>query len=508
MPPPGRRPSPQLPGWCVLVALLLLASACSGGDPVASDVAGKADRGADDVQTTGRVPNPDRCPLGALPQADAPVEVTLWHGLVGLPASVLDGFAEQYNATQDAVRVSVEGQGDYEELFAKVAAASRANDDATVPDIVLALDTETQFMVDSGMAVAADDCIAADPEAGAHYETLAPFVRSAFTVDGVLWPASFGIAAPVIYFNRAHLQQAGLDPDAAPTDLDEVRAVAEAIKAVRPEGRPLAFRADSWWIEQLSTAQQDELVDHANGRTGLALDSEVDNDTVAEVVQWMDGMVDDGLMRVFAYSQTSDAAMSVLLPEPDSSSMLIDTSSAATTLDVLLSGDLDGADLDIEGVDANPVDIGVGMLPGLGSTGSGQVAGNAWYLLDGPDPATIAAAWDFLQWVNETPQQVTWTVQGSYLPVWQGAIDDPEIGRYFTESRPGRWLQVATSGLASIDPEFPGPLVGPYLQLREAIRGALERILMEGQPVDEELERADEAVSSALDDYARDVDGG
>ncbi len=487
------------------VSSALLLAACTGDDPAAGDEDRPGDRG---TEAAGRSGDPARCPLDALDRAESRVDVTLWHGLVGMPATVLGELAAQYNAAQDAVHVEVAGQGDYEELFAKFTAASRADDDTTMPDIVLAQDTDTQYLVDSGVVVAAGDCIAAEPDAAARYETLAPFVRATYTVDGVLWPAAFGVAAPVLYFNRAHLEQAGLDPDDAPSDLDEVRATAEAVKAVRPEGYPVAFRVDSWWIEQLSTAQGDELVDRANGHAGLAVRSEVPNDTVVEVVRWMADMVDDGLMRVFAHSQVADAPMAVLRGGADNSSMLIDTSSAATTLDALLGGEVSGDELGVGELADEPIDIGVGPLPGLGGAGSGQVSGNAWYLVDGEDPATIAAAWDFLQWVNETPQQVTWTVQGSYLPVWQGAVDEPELQRYFAETRPGRWLQVATDGLDAIDPEFPGPLVGPYLQLREALRVALERVLMDGRPVDEELDRADDAVQAALDEYARDVSGG
>ena len=437
------------------------------------------------------------------------MEITLWHGMVGLTETTLQEFAEQYNSSQDRVRVSIEGQGDYEELFTKFTGAVRTDDPVALPNIVLAQDTDTQFMVDSGAVVAADDCIAADADAEARYATLAEFVRAAYSVDGLLWPAAFGVATPIIYYNRAHLEQAGLDPDDAPGSLEELRETAEAIKAVRPEGFPVAFRADSWWIENLSTRQKDELVDNDNGRSGLARGSGLLNETVVEVVEWMVDMVDDGLMTVFANSQVTEAPFSVIRPGADNSSMLIETSSAVTTLDALLGGEIDGDEIGVQGVDAvESIDIGVGELPGSQSAGSGQVAGNAWYLVDSAEPERIAAAWDFLRWVTRTPQQVKWTVQGSYLPVWQGAIDDPELQRYFTGSRPGRWLQVARDSLETIDPGFPGPLIGPYLELRQASRSALERILIDGRPVDEELDRADASFQTALSDYARDVDGG
>ena len=504
----GRRP----PGGrrrlcCLLAACALVIVACAGEDDAAGRAGIAADPDGSVAGVTDRSPDPANCPLDALEQADAPVEITVWHGLVGVPATALEELAGQYNASQDEVRVRVDAQGDYEELFAKYAAGARASGTAALPDVLLAQDTDTRFLVDSDTVVAADDCIAADPGAESHYETLAGFVRATYTVDGLLWPAAFGVAAPVLYYDRAHLEQAGLDPDDPPDDLSELRETAEVIKAIRPEGHPLAFRAASWWVENLSTGHGAALVDNDNGRSGLARRSELHNDTVVEIVEWMADMVDDGLMKVFANSQVAEAPLSVIRSEADSSSMLIDTSSAVTTLDALLGGEPDSGEVG-QGVDApEALDIGVGELPGLSGAGSGQVSGNAWYLVDGGDPERIAAAWNFLRWVTETPQQVKWTVQGSYLPVWQGAVEDPERQRFSADTRAGRWLEVARRSLDSIEPDFPGPLIGPYMELREATGTALERILIEGRPVGEELTHAEAAFQSALDDYARDVGG-
>ena len=486
-----------------MLAAALVVGACSGSDEAVREDDGSDAAGAPAAAHLSA--DPSKCPLDALDQADAPVEIRVWHGLVGLAATALEGLAEEYNASQERVVVRVDAQGDYEELFAKYREASRVGG-VDLPDVLLAQDTDTRSLVDSGTVVAADDCIAADPGAEEHYETLSDVVRATYTVDGLLWPAAFGVASPILYFNRAHLEQAGLDPDDPPETLSELREVAEAIKGVRPEGHPLAFRAHSWWIENLTTGERDALVDQDNGRAGLARRSQLRSDTIEEVLGWMRGMVEDGLMTVYAHSQVAEAPMSVIRPAADNSSMLIDTSSAVTTLDALLGGGLDGEEVGLDGLEgAELVDIGVGELPGLREGGSGQVAGNAWYLVDGGESARIAAAWDFLRWVTQTPQQVKWTMQGSYLPVWEGAVEDPELERYFTDTRPGRWLEVARQSLGGIDPEFPGPLVGPYTELRESMRVALEGVLIDGQPVAQGLAEADASFQSALDDYAREV---
>ncbi len=496
-----RRPGPAQRAGVVLLASALVATAVACGGSSTAEGDARVER------ATEHPADPANCPVDALDRADGPVEVTVWHGLVGQAQEALEALAAEYNASQQRVRVSVDAQGDYEELFAKVTASLLGPSERTLPDILLAQDTDTRFLVDSGAVIAASDCIAADPDAEEQYDRLADFVRAGYTVDGLLWPAAFGVATPVLYYNRSHLEQAGLDPDDPPADLDELRTVATAIKAVRPEGRPLVFRAHSWWIEHLATRLGEAFVDQDNGRAGLSRRSRLANDTVTEVIEWMAGMVRDGLMTVFYRSQESEAPLSMIRPGPDSSSMLIDTSSAVTTLDALLAGKVGAADIGLgEAGKDDSLDMGVGTLPGLRSSGSGQVAGNAWYLVDAPD-LEVAGAWDFVRWVNEIPQQVKWAMKGSYLPAWQGVAEHPELQRYFTESRPGRWLAVAHGSLDSIDPEFPGPLVGPYAELRETLRVALERVLIEGRPLQEELARADASFQAALDAYASDLDG-
>ncbi len=117
----------------VVSAFALLASACSSGDDSGS--------GSDSGGSSGG--NASDCPVDALDGADGPMEVVVWHAILGLAAQTVDEFAEKYNASQDKVQVSVESQGvNYEEQQTKFEAALR--DPTTLPDVILAEDTNTQ----------------------------------------------------------------------------------------------------------------------------------------------------------------------------------------------------------------------------------------------------------------------------------------------------------------------------------------------------------------------------
>lgn len=498
----------------LLGALALVSAACGGDDGDDGSASGSG--------TSGEV-SADDCPVDALEETDGPVEITVWHAIVGLAADTVEDFAKEYNASQDKVKVTVESQGaNYEEQQTKFLAALR--DPATLPDIMLAEDTNTQTMIDSQAAIPAQSCIEADPAAGEVYDNLMPAVAKGYSVEGVQWPAAFGVSTPVLYYNKSHFAAAGLDPEDPPSNLAEIRSAAQAIADAKaagkvtteggkpvPEGAPFVFRADAWWLENLASSAHNELVNENNGRDGLATESKLLNPTTTEWSEWMQSMTEDGLQKTVAYSATFDAYLAVAT---QSSSMLIETSTASTTIDALIAGTLRPEDIgadagtDLSGLAFPDLDVGVGQLPGPTEAGSGQIGGNAWYIIgEGRSPEQIAAAWDFLKWVNQTPQLVKWTAQGSYLPVFSNAEEAPEMQAYFTDTRPGSWLATALESLKKVDPDFPGPVIGPYKEFRSAVRTAIEEGLIGDKPIDQTFEAANGKFQEALDAYRAEVGG-
>jgi sn-glycerol 3-phosphate transport system substrate-binding protein len=186
----------------LLLGLALVAAACGGSSDEESGGDGGGGDGGADVDAAD-------CPLDALESASGPVEITVWHAYVGLTKTTLEEQAAAFSASQDKVKVSVEAQGTYEELLKKYEDA--LGDPSTLPDVVLPEDTTTQFMIDSQSVVPASACIAADPDSEATYDDVIPAVTSAYSVDGVLWPAAFSVSTPILYVNNAILAQANVD---------------------------------------------------------------------------------------------------------------------------------------------------------------------------------------------------------------------------------------------------------------------------------------------------------
>lgn len=495
-----------------LAAIGLIATGCGDGS---TDNGSPSPTDGDGAGGSALV-DPDDCPVDALDDATEPVDLMVWHAWLGKAGQTLEALARDFNASQDKVRVHVESQGAaYEEMHKKFTDAM--DTPGSLPDLLLAQDTNLQFLIDSGTVIPADACVAADPEAQEVYDDFEPAVISAYTVEDVMWPAMFNVSQPVLYVNRKHFQAAGLDPDDPPATLAEVREAAETIAAARDSGvaelkgvkKPMVLRLDSAWMENWVTGAGTPMVDNDNGRSGLATESEMMSDTVTEVVTWLHDMADDDLLKPIPFSDTFGQLFSMALQE---SSILIETSTAITTVDAAIDGTLRNEDIgaedlgiDLSKVNVGTLDVGVGPNPGLTDAGRGQVGGAAWYIIDRNEPASIAASWAFIRFVLDTPQQVTLTLEGSYLPIRRSARNDAAVVAEFNDTRRGQWLAVAADAVPTLDAEKPGPVVGPYNEFRDIYRNALEKATTAGSDVASTLSESNDKFNTALDAYRVDV---
>lgn len=468
------------------LAAILLAASCGGGD---DDSTSSTTEGA-------ARPELPECPLDALDAATGPVEVVVWHTQTARPLDTLTALVDEYNASQSKVKVRLESQGaSYEEIQRKF---NEALPSQQLPAVIVVDDTFTQSMADSGVVLPAQACFEADDY---DLDQLVDTARSYYTIDDVLWPATAGLGNVLLYYNRDHFRLAGLDPDDPPETLAEVREYAAAIKAAGVAAAPLVHEFAAWKTEFWLTGAGSSVVDNDNGRgsgetTAATLEG---NEQALELLDWFTGMQDDGLLN--AVPATPGQIDQYLALARGTSSMLIDTSSAATSIEAFLGGE------QVTGVEGTPspsgLDIGVGTFPGLTEPGKTQMGGDAWYVMDTTAPEVQAAAWDFMRFMNSTHAQAQNLLGGSYMPWLQAANSDPEVAAYYAGESgiAGAWLKLANDLVGAIDPAFPGPLIGPYDEFREAIENGLDSVIFGEASPEEALAAAQQAVDAAIQRY-------
>ena len=474
----------------------LLAGACS------SDDGGGASGGSSGTGGEGAAVDLPPCPVDALDGATGPVDVTVWHSYTAVTEETLLAMADDYNASQDQVRVTIENQSSYEELWRKYQQGIASNQ---LPTIAIPDDTVTRQIIDSQTILPAQSCIDATDY---DVSQLLDVSRSYYTLDGVLYPSSLNSSAPLLYYNKNHFRKAGLDPETTPGTLDEVREYAQQIKDAGVVDTPVVLNLSPAIVENFLTGAGIPIVDNDNGRgDGETTESTFADERTVELLTWIQDMVADGLLEVVP--PIDNQFEHYLAMANQSASMTIETSTAATSVEAFLGGDLDlgslpdeAAGASDEGVDLEALDIGAGQNPGIDAPGQVQMGGGAWYITLAGTDEQQAAAWDFLSWFNEPAQQARWSAEGSYLPYNTGALDEPVLQEAWTGSLSGQWLALAYDELSTgVDPDFPGPLIGPYEQIRAAEREAIDQVVFaDGDPATIAQDTQDTA-TEALQQY-------
>jgi sn-glycerol 3-phosphate transport system substrate-binding protein len=434
------------------------------------------------------------------------VEITLWHAQVAQSGEAIEQLAEQYNAAQDRVELTVESQGSSDdELKEKYDQAISADD---LPEVALVLDTQVKSLVDSGTLLPAQSCIDAED-----YDT-SDFVQSEmdyFSIDDVFYPGSVMPATGVLFYNRTHFEQAGLDPDDPPATIAEIRDAAEAIDAAGVTDEPFVFSTVPFVLEYWLTGAGIPFVNEGNGREGdAATEAAWNEEGTVEILELLQGMQEDGLMNGIA-NVPGNIDQFLAMANADEShrgSMLLETSNAATSIEAFLKGELDASSLSEDDRvlvdDDREIDLDIDAAPwsGLDEPGRVQAGGWGFFLMNTGTPEEQAAAWDFAKFVNTVPSQETLNLVGGMDPFLQSAAEAPEIQEVWETTLSGEWLAISYQQMIDgIDPAFPGPLVGPYSDMRDIERDLLDEVVLNGADPQETLDAATAELTEVLQRY-------
>lgn len=439
------------------------------------------------------------CPVDAMDEAPGTVEVTFWHTELAVMGQTVDELVAAYNASQEKVHVTAQFQGLEDELTAKYTSAAGAHQ---LPDLVEIGDTLLESTVDGGTILPAESCMEA---AGFDLDTIDPAVRAYFTVDDIFWPGFVSLAAPILYFNRTHFEQAGLDPDDPPRTLDELADAARKLKAAGASPKPFALVLTRWTMVSWLNGIGADLVDNDNGRDGRPTTPTFDTPETRELLQTLHDMKDEGLLQPYSPGQINH----LLALASEDSSMALESSVAASSIQAFLQGTLDpgaGAGTGVDGGDPGRVDtgnlqLGAGPFPGMDDGATLQGSGPGWYIVRESSPAEQAAAWDFLQFMLRKENVVKWHLGGSGLPFVRGASDDPAIQEFWDTQIAGGVLRVANEQYESIDPDNPGPMMGPYLPFTKALDVALQDVMLNDKDVDAAVTAAQAEMEAAFERY-------
>ncbi|MCB0977266.1 MAG: ABC transporter substrate-binding protein [Acidimicrobiales bacterium] len=417
------------------------------------------------------------CPVKALDKVTGPVTVDVWYGgLGGSPEGVLKDMAKRFNASQDKVKVEVNKQGaSYQEVLRKYEGASATP--KQLPQIVYLEDRALGELVDKGQVMPAEACMKAD---GYDVKQIDPVARTSFSVDGVLYPGYMNVSTPVIYYNKIHFKEAGLDPEAPPKTFADIERIAKVLKQKGVSEEPLSFKSDSWFFTTWLSGMGVESVNNDNGRSAPPTKATFDTPEARKILTELQKMRKEGLVATYPVTEGSIDHYLALVQEK--SSMLVETSTASSTIRDFLGGKLDAEAVGL-GFSKAQIDKatrlvpGAGMLPGPEQAGQVYASGGAFYMLNTSSDAEQAGAWAFLKFMLEPENAIRWHTQAGYLPVVKEAQSSPEVENFWKTDVAGVMLKNAVEQLEDADPDRPGPLMGPYTAFTERMDAMLYDVM-------------------------------
>ncbi|CAL9501995.1 sn-glycerol-3-phosphate-binding periplasmic protein UgpB [Streptomyces sp. enrichment culture] len=434
--------------------------------------------GSDDTGAGGSLeaPGPE-----ALEGQDGPVQVEFWHSMDSTNGQVLNGLIDAFNAEHEGeIKVTGSFQGDYDTTLAQHRAAIQQGNTANIVQI---FDLGTQFMIDSGQTVPAQSFVDKDS-----YDTgpIEDALLNYFTVDGQLRSFPFNNSTPLMYINKDAFEEAGLDPEQPPKDLAEIREYAEALTVKGSGGQVERYGFGAavygWFIEQFMARAAVPYCDNGNGREGRAEEALFDDPNVVELVEWWQGMIDDGLA----------APLGRNLDDAQSS---FTSGRAAMTLES--TGAMGGF------LEQSSFEVGAGYFPLIHADDpAGSIIGGAslWINGQGHSDAETRASWEFVQFLLTAESQSVWHAGTGYLSVNTEGYNGPEASERAAEFPQ---FSVAADQLANSETNIntAGCMMGVMSEARMTAEEAWEEALVTDTPAADALTAATEKLAQKIDEY-------
>lgn len=411
------------------------------------------------------------CPTGALDEVSGPVEITFWHGMANELEPVLVQLTDEYNASQDRVRVDLQNQTSYDSTIDKYIQSNQGNR----PDLVQLPEYTLQSFAESGTVVPVQACI---DDSSFDTSPFLPRTLTAYTFEGVQFAMPFNVSNPILYYRKDMFEAAGLDPEVSPITLEELREMSQQLVDTGAAGHGVVFDSgpDSgggWFLEQWFGRVGEPYADNGNGRLAPATQVLYDNELGVELLTYLQEMVQSGL-GVWVGDNPGGLDAFLKMVDPASpGAMTIGTSAAlGAVLNALGGGLAPGLTVD---------DIGVGPMPGPSDEPSAQVGGaSLWIVADKGDEKT-AAAWDYITFLTNAQSQSTWAAGTGYVPIREDAIElDPLATTYAEDPR----FRVAYDQLLARADDLAAnaPVLGPQREVRAATANAVAAVFDGADP--------------------------
>ncbi|HUL95669.1 MAG TPA: ABC transporter substrate-binding protein [Usitatibacter sp.] len=340
--------------------------------------------------------------------AMADTEVTFYYPVaVGGPITkIIDGYVEQFQKENPGITVKPVYSGTYQDSIVKALTAHKGG---TPPTTAILLSTDMFTLIDEDAIVPFNE-LATSAEDMAWIKSFYPAFMANSQTGGKTWGIPFQRSTIVLYWNKELFKEAGLDPNRAPANWDEMLAYAQKLTRRDASGNATQWGVQIpssgfpyWLFQGLTTPNGVELMNAAGTETYF------DKPQVIEALQfWTDLGRKHKVMPagVVEWGTTPKDFFEKKI------AMMWTTTGNLTN------------------VKANAkFDFGVAMLPAKARRGSPTGGGNFYVFKKAPKDQQLAAV-KFAKWMTQPERAAQWGIDTGYVAVRPDAWKTAKMEEY------------------------------------------------------------------------------
>jgi sn-glycerol 3-phosphate transport system substrate-binding protein len=407
------------------------------------------------------------------------VEITWWHAMSGNNGKVVDGIVKDFNAAHPGIELKALYTGNYPETMTKYITAYRAK---TAPNLVQAYEVGTQQMLSSGAIVPVYQIPGMVGEKWDWAQYVIPITHY-YSTAGNLWSMPFNSSTAMLYYNKDLFAKAGLDPNKPPTTWEELEADGKKLLQTGAVKHVLSFGWPGWVLEQSFATHNQLFANHENGRSGLATKVLFNGAFGNMVLNTWTRLAKEG---IFIYGGPEYSANSAF--ESGQIAMLIQSTSS------------------LKGIEkGSQFKVGTTFLPRFEGypRGNSVIGGASLWVTKGQSKEQLRAVWAFLKYLAGTNIAVDWHKGTGYFPAVNSAVQALLAEGWFTQDQNylTAFLQVLSGRRDTA--AATGVRMGPFVQIRELERTAIEKSVSGQLSPKAALDEAARKADQLLADFAQ-----
>ena len=321
--------------------------------------------------------------------ADGRIEIEFWHCMGASNGELIQELTDAFNESQDEIYVKAVHQGSYTEASTKMQAALSAGEAPVVAQMEIG---SLGVFADSGQLVDLQKYVDAEEF---DLDDFMPGLLDASYYDGKLIALPHSRSLPVLYYNKDLFAQAGIENP--PETWDELKADAEALTKDGVYGYSCPL--DQWYYTSLMMNAGGTIYNEDETSIGFN-----DESGTGPLYLWKD-MIDAGTMNVPSGQDYNSSEACRNIFAAGTAAMIMQSSAQLKGLE-----------------ETCDFEVGVGAIPML-TDRAYPAGGSNLMMFAGHSEEEEAAGWEFLKFMTNTENSITWANGTGYLPVRQSCTE-------------------------------------------------------------------------------------